>query len=109
MNIFTRRATTLLLFASLGIATKWASAQTAYPMLMSLKPVAAQVGQSSEHTLKSRYTMLGAYNVVVTGEGVTGEIIHPEVKEGDKPEKPETPPKKDASASDEKSDSPKTE
>ncbi|MBI2479377.1 MAG: PPC domain-containing protein [Planctomycetia bacterium] len=62
-----------------------ATAQTAYPMLMSLKPVAAQVGQSSEHTLKSRYTMLGAYDVVVTGEGVTGEVIPPEVKEGEKP------------------------
>ena len=60
-------------------------AQTSYPMLMSLKPVAAQVGQSSEHTLKSRYTMLGAYDVIVTGEGVTGEIIPPEVKEGEKP------------------------
>ncbi|MEO8495219.1 MAG: PPC domain-containing protein, partial [Planctomycetota bacterium] len=50
------------------------------------KPVAAQVGQASEHTLKSRYTMLGAYDVVVTGEGVTGEIVPPEIKEGEKPE-----------------------
>jgi len=85
MNIFTRRAAKLLLFASLGVAAEQATAQTSYPMLMSLKPVAAQVGQSSEHTLKSRYTMLGAYDVVVTGEGVAGEIIQPEVKEGEKP------------------------
>ncbi|MCA9121564.1 MAG: PPC domain-containing protein [Planctomycetaceae bacterium] len=62
-----------------------ATAQTSYPMLMSLKPVAAQVGQISEHTLKSRYTMLGAYDVIVTGEGVKGEIIPPEIKEGEKP------------------------
>jgi hypothetical protein len=62
-----------------------AAAQTSYPMLMSLKPVAAQVGQTSEHTLKSRYTMFGAYAVVVTGEGVTGEVVQPEVKEGEKP------------------------
>lgn len=54
-------------------------------MLMSLKPVAAAVGQTSEHTIKSRYTMLGAYAVFVTGEGVTGEIVHPEVKEGETP------------------------
>lgn len=85
MNIFTRCVTTLFILASLGIAVERATAQTSYPMLMSLKPVAAQVGQTSEHTLKSRYTMLGAYAVVVTGDGVTGEIIQPEVKEGEKP------------------------
>ncbi|MCA9142917.1 MAG: hypothetical protein H6823_23900 [Planctomycetaceae bacterium] len=72
---------TLLVLLTFDAAT----AQTSYPMLMSLKPVAAQVGQTSEHTLKSRYTMLGAYDVVVTGEGVTGEIVQPEVKEGEKP------------------------
>lgn len=65
--------------------TGMARSQTSYPMLMSLKPVAAQVGQTSEHTLKSRYTMLGAYDVIVTGGGVTGEVIQPEVKEGEKP------------------------
>ncbi len=55
--------------------------QTSYPMLMSLKPVAAQVGQTSEHTLKSRYSMVGAYQVLVAGEGVTGEIVVPEASE----------------------------
>jgi hypothetical protein len=64
-----------------------ARAQTSYPMLMSLKPVAAQVGQSSEHTINSRYSMYGAYQVLVTGAGVTGEILHPEMKEEEK-EKP---------------------
>ena len=72
-----------LAFVSLLTAT--ASAQTSYPMLMSLKPVAATIGQTSEHTIKSRYTMLGAYQVLVAGEGVTGEIVHPEVKEGEAP------------------------
>ena len=85
MNIFTRRGTLLFVFASLGAVAARTNAQTSYPMLMSLKPVAAQVGQSSEHTLKSRYTMFGAYDVVVTGEGVSGEVVPPEVKEGEKP------------------------
>lgn len=53
-------------------------AQTSYPMLMGLKPVAAQVGKTSEHTVMSRYSMWGAYQVLVTGEGVTGEVVHPE-------------------------------
>lgn len=60
-------------------------AQTSYPMLMSLKPVAAQVGQTSEHTISSRYSMFGAYQVLVSGTGVTGEIVHPKIKEGEKP------------------------
>lgn len=57
-----------------------ARAETAYPMLMSIKPVAAQVGQASEHTIRSRYTMAGAYQVLVTGGGVTGEVLPQEFK-----------------------------
>lgn len=58
-----------------------ALAQSSYPMLMSLKPVAAQVGQTSEHMIASRHSMYGAFAVLVTGEGVTGEIIPPEAKD----------------------------
>lgn len=54
-----------------------AFAQTSYPMLMSLSPVAAEQGQTSEHTLDARYSMFGAYQVFVTGQGVTGEIATP--------------------------------
>lgn len=60
-------------------------AQTGYPMIMSLKPVAAQVGQSAEIEFQSRYSMLGASQVLVTGDGVTAEVLHPEVKPGEKP------------------------
>jgi len=54
-----------------------AKAQTSYPMLMSLKPVAAQIGTTTEHELESRYSMFGAYDVLVTGEGVTGTVVTP--------------------------------
>ena len=57
-------------------------------MLMSLQPVAAQVGQTSEHTLNSRYSMYGAYQVLITGEGVTGEVIPPDAKPDDKGKEP---------------------
>ncbi len=60
-------------------------AQTSYPMLMSLKPTAAQVGQTSEHTISSRYSMYGADRVLVSGAGVTGEIVHPEKRADAKP------------------------
>ncbi len=76
---------TALAIAAATSLTAPAVAQTGYPMLMSLKPVAAQRGQESEHLIKSRYTMFGAYQVLVSGEGVTGEIVHPEVKEGEEP------------------------
>ena len=79
----------LWLFWLVALAGSSASGQTSYPMLMSLQPVAAQVGQTSEHTIKSRYSMFGAYQVLVTGTGVTGEIVHPETKDEDV----ESPPK----------------
>jgi hypothetical protein len=70
---------TLVQFSSPAIA------QTSYPMLMSIKPVAAQVGTASEHEIHSRYDMFGAYKVMVTGEGVTGEVTTPmTVKPGEK-------------------------
>jgi len=65
-----------------------ATAQTSYPMIMSLKPVAAQVGQTSEHTISSRYSMYGASQVLVTGGGVTGAIVPPEAQPDDQGNKP---------------------
>jgi hypothetical protein len=62
-----------------------AHAQTSYPMLMSVHPVAAQVGQASEHEVNARYNLFGAYQVLVTGTGVTGEVVPPEMKPGEKP------------------------
>lgn len=65
-----------------------AEAEVAYPMLMSLRPVAVQVGTSAEVTIKSRYTMHGAYQVLVSGEGVAGEIVPPEMKQEEVAKKP---------------------
>ncbi len=70
------------IFCGCGIAwTTPIQAQVAYPMLMSLKPAAAQRGTVSEHQLFSRYDMSGAFRVLVSGEGVTGEVLLPEVTE----------------------------
>lgn len=63
-------------------------AQTSYPMLMSLHPVAVQVGATTECEVHSRYTLLGAYQLTVGGSGVTAEIVSPELpplKPGEKP------------------------
>ncbi|MCA9115092.1 MAG: PPC domain-containing protein [Planctomycetaceae bacterium] len=82
--LLTVSAASLLYFACAAVPVQ---AQTAWPMLMSLEPVAAQAGQTSEHTVHSRYSMFGASGVVVSGSGITGEVVTEmkEVKEGEKP------------------------
>lgn len=70
-----------------GVSTT-AEAQTSYPMVMSLKPVAIQTGTTAECEVQSRYTMLGANQVFVSGDGVTAEVVPPvipELKPGEKP------------------------
>jgi hypothetical protein len=87
MNLAKRR----VFLATLGVlfcVSSLTRAQTSYPMLMSLQPVAAQVGTTSEHTIHSRYTMYGANEVIVSGAGVRGEIVHPEKKPADKEKVP---------------------
>ena len=74
-----------LLICVIALLPLTAIAQTGYPMLMSLKPVAVQAGQTAEVEFNSRYNMLGTYRVLVSGEGVSGEAIAPEVKDGAKP------------------------
>ena len=84
----------IFVIASLGslllIATASAQTNNSYPMLMSVKPAAAQIGQTTEHEVNARYNLYGAYQVIVAGEGVKGEVVPPEKKEGEKP--PETKP-----------------
>lgn len=60
-----------------------ASAQISYPMIMSLSPNSAQIGQTAELTVKSRYDLSGTRRIWVSGTGVTAEPIHPELKEGE--------------------------
>lgn len=51
-----------------------AVAQTSYPMLMAARPAAVQTGQTAEIEIESRYSMFGAYQLLISGTGVTGEI-----------------------------------
>lgn len=80
--------TSLLSLVVIGLCAATVAAQTSYPMVMSLKPVAVQVGTTAECEVSSRYSMLGAFQVFVSGTGVTAEIIPPvmpELKPGEKP------------------------
>ena len=78
------------LAAIIALTASRADAQTSSPMVMSLEPVAAQVGQTSTHQVRSRYSMFGAYDVLVSGDGVTGKIIPPEMTEEEKAKKRQT-------------------
>lgn len=79
----------VIFLITISVVADRAMAQQSYPMLMSVDPVAAQVGSTSEHVLKSRYTMEDAYEVLVAGDGVIGEIVLPEPpKDGEKKPSP---------------------
>jgi hypothetical protein len=74
----------------LAISASRCAAQTAYPMLMSLRPVAVQVGTTKELTVSSRYSMAGAYQVLISGQGVAAEVIPSEKKSDDSAKKTTT-------------------
>src|SRR5689334_6880111 len=71
------------------LASGTAFAQSSYPMLMSVRPVAVQVGAESKVTFHSRYTMLRAYQVLITGEGITAEVQPPMLKPEEEAKKAE--------------------
>lgn len=79
----------------LCLLSGYASAQTnnSYPMLMSLKPTAAQIGQATEHELNARYNLAGATQVLMSGVGVSAEVLPNEQ------EKPEDKSRNDVMAS----------
>jgi hypothetical protein len=62
-------------------------------MLLSLKPTAAQIGQTTDHELNARYNLAGASQVIVSGLGVEGTILPNEA------EKPEDQKRNDVMAS----------
>src|SRR5262245_2052791 len=51
-----------------------ARADTFYPMVMSVAPVAVQAGATTECEVRARYNLHGAYKILVTGDDVTGEV-----------------------------------
>src|SRR5262245_24435442 len=62
---------------SLLFAAVVARADTFYPMIMAVRPVAVQAGKTSECQFTSAHNMHGAGKVFVTGSGVVGEVDPP--------------------------------
>jgi hypothetical protein len=65
-------------------------AETSYPMVMCVRPVAVQVGQTTECEVVARYDLHGAYKVFVTGTGITATVVE-ESKTPPKPGAPKRP------------------
>ncbi|MBM3968066.1 MAG: hypothetical protein FJ308_23865, partial [Planctomycetes bacterium] len=74
-----RVAVLLLLLASRAHS----QTNNSYPMLMSIRPAATCVGSSTEHELSARYNLAGASIVIVSGTGVSAEVLP---NEAEKPE-----------------------
>src|SRR5947209_14624959 len=52
-------------------------ADTFYPMIMAVRPVAVQAGKTCECEFEARYNLHGASRVFVSGTGVAGEVDPP--------------------------------
>ncbi len=65
---------------SLYLCGPFLCAQTSYPMVMCVRPVAVQVGQTTECEVLARYNLDGAYKVFVTGGGVTATVDAPKAE-----------------------------
>jgi hypothetical protein len=80
---------------AIGLLCPGAMGQTnnSYPMLMSLKPAAITVGQTTEHELNARYNLAGGTGVMISGTGVRGEVV------ALKTEKPEDKDRNDVTSS----------
>jgi hypothetical protein len=66
-----------LSLCSLCLCGRFLNAQTSYPMLMCARPVAVQIGQTTECEVLARYSLYRAYKVFVSGEGVTASVDAP--------------------------------
>jgi hypothetical protein len=59
------------------VAAPSSRADTFYPMVMGVNPIAVQVGTTTECVFHGRYNFHGAYKVLVTGTGVEGLLDVP--------------------------------
>jgi hypothetical protein len=68
------RHTWLLGVAALALAGR-ANAQTSYPMITHVTPVAVQTGQTTEVTVAGQMSFVGVYKALFEGTGITAEVV----------------------------------
>ncbi len=64
-----------LALLALALVAGPAAAQTSYPMVTHVTPVAVQRGKASDVIVEGQMNFAGAYKVLVEGAGVTAEIV----------------------------------
>jgi hypothetical protein len=52
-----------------------ASAQTSYPMITHVTPVAVQRGQTTQVTVEGQMNFFGVYQAIIEGDGVGAEVV----------------------------------
>jgi hypothetical protein len=79
----------LLLGALTALGARPILAQTSYPMLTHVHPVAVQRGTTAEVQVDCQMSLFGAYQVLIEGEGVTAEVIPAAEPKVDPPQRPQ--------------------
>ena len=57
-----------------------AAAQTSYPMITHVTPVAVQRGKTTEITVEGQMNFFGVYKALFEGDGVSAELVEPPAK-----------------------------
>src|SRR5438270_10998724 len=80
---------TAIAFVCVAAFAPAASAQTSFPMVTHVSPVAVQRGTTADVTVECRTSSLaGAYKVLVEGDGVTAEPLPPKAAPAADPKSP---------------------
>ena len=61
----------------------WAAAQTSYPMISHVTPVAVQRGKTAEVTVEGTMNFHGVHTFLIEGKGVMAQVIAPPPVKGD--------------------------
>src|SRR5438552_2253325 len=75
---FTMRVSVLFLMATAIALPVWpgrSEAQTSYPMITHIVPVAVQRGKTTEITVEGQMDFQGVYKALFEGSGITAEIV----------------------------------
>jgi hypothetical protein len=94
MKLFLAALASLILFVFSALA--FAQTNNSYPMLLSVHPAAAVIGQTTEHEVTARYNLYGATQVIVAGHGVAGEVAPLDEKQLEEAKKAKEAGKKSA-------------
>src|SRR5690348_11193523 len=66
---------TLTIVGLLFVLASSAAAQTSYPMITHVTPVAVQRGKTTEVTVEGQMNFFGVYQAVFEGTGISAEVV----------------------------------